>query len=89
MDSVEAVLELHGLQMELIKNEMKGFKEKVDRLEVKDREILGDLGKLDQKVSELELATSSLSHTVKVYIFKLHKTMNLIAREIVLHNGCK
>ena len=89
MDSVEAVLELHGLQMELIKNEMKGFKEKVDRLEVKDREILGDLSKLDKKVSELGLATSSLSHTIKVYIFKLYKTMNSIAREIVLHNGCK
>ena len=89
MDSVEAVLELHGLQMELIKNEMKGFKEKVDRLEVKDREILGDLSKLDKKVSELGLATSSLSHTVKVYIFKLYKTMNSIARKIVLHNGCK
>lgn len=68
MDSVEATLELHGLKMEFIQNEMKGFKEKVDRLEVKDRELLGDLSKLDKKVSELGVSVSSLSQTKKVFL---------------------
>ena len=61
MDSVEAVLELHGLKMEYIQTEMKGFKEKVDRLEIKDRDILGDLIKLDRKVADLEASVSSLT----------------------------
>ncbi len=69
MDSVEATLELHGLQMDFIKTEMKGFKEKVDRLEVKDREILGDLSKLDKKVAELGISASSLSQTIKVFFY--------------------
>jgi hypothetical protein len=68
MDSVEAVLELHGLQMEQIKTEMKGFKEKVDRLEVKDREKLGDLSKLEKIVSEMGISVSSLSQTIKVFL---------------------
>ena len=68
MDSVEAVLELHGLKMEQIQTEMKGFKDKVDRLESSDRDILGDLRKLDQKVAELGIAVSSLTPVLKVYI---------------------
>ena len=73
MDSVEATLELHGLQMEFIKSEMKGFKEKVDRLEVKDREILGDFSKLDKKVTAIAISASSslvpIAQTVKVLFF--------------------
>ena len=69
MDSVEAVLELHDLKMEHIQNEMKGFKEKIDHFEVKDREILGDLSKLDKTVSELGVSVSSLSPTIKVFFY--------------------
>ena len=61
MDSVEAVLELHGLKMEHIQNEMMGFKENLSRLEIKDRDILGDLTKLDQKVAQLGESMSSLT----------------------------
>ena len=68
MDSVEAVLELHGLKMEQIQTEMKGFKDKVDRLEISDQGILGDLSKLDRKVAELGIAVSSLTPVLKVYI---------------------
>jgi len=68
MDSVEAVLELHGLKMEQIQTEMKGFKDKVDRLEISDRVILGDLSKLDRKVAELGISVSSLTPVMKVYI---------------------
>ena len=73
MDSVEATLELHGLKMELIQKEMKGFKMKVDRLEVKNREILGDLGKLDKKVSEKGISASSLSQTIKIFFIAIYK----------------
>ena len=61
MDSVEAVLELHGLKMEHIQTEMKGLKEKVDRLEFKDKDILRDFTKLDQKVAQLEVSVSSIT----------------------------
>ena len=67
MDSVEAALELHGLKMEQIQTEMRGFKEKVDRLEIKDRDILGDLIKLDGKVADLGASVSSLP-TLKVHL---------------------
>ena len=66
MESVEAGLELHGLKMEHIQTEMKGLKEKVDRLEIKDQNILGDLSKLDQKVTELGAFVSSITPS-KVY----------------------
>lgn len=69
MDSVEAMLELHGLQMEQIKTNMKGFKEKVDRSEIKDRDILGYLGKLGRKVAELGISVSSFSPIVQLHIF--------------------
>ena len=59
MDSVEAVLELHGFKMEQIQTGMMGFKEKVDRLEIKDKDILGDLTKLNQKVAQLGVSVSS------------------------------
>jgi len=68
---VEAVLELHDLKMEHIQNEMKGFKEKIDHFEVKDREILGDLSKLDKKVSELGVSVSSLSQTIIKVFFNV------------------
>ncbi len=68
MDSVEAVLELHGLKMEQIQTEMKGFKDKVGRLEISDQGILGDLSKLDRKVAELGISVSSLTPVMKVYI---------------------
>jgi len=66
MESVEAGLELQGLKMEHIQTEMKGLKEKVDRLEIKDQDILGDLTKLDQKVAQLEVSLSSITPS-KVY----------------------
>ena len=68
MDSVEAALELHGLQMEFIKSEMKGFKDKVNQLEGKDAEILGDLSKLDKRISELGVSVSFVSQTIKVFL---------------------
>jgi len=61
MDSVEAVLELHGIKIELIQTETRGLKEKVDHLEIKDTDILGDLTKLNQKVAQLGVSVSSLN----------------------------
>ena len=61
MDSVEAVLELHGFKMEQMQTEMRGFKEKVDRLEIQDTDILGYVTKLNQKVAQLEVSLSSLT----------------------------
>ena len=81
MESVEAGLELHGLKMEHIHTEMKGFKEKVDRLEIKDQNILGDLTKLDQKVAQLEVSVSSITPS-KVYYTK--DSMKTYIRNTVL-----
>lgn len=65
MDSVENVLELHGLKLEQIEIQMKGFKGKVDRLEMKDRDILGDLNKLNRKIAELGTSAPSFTQTKK------------------------
>lgn len=59
MDSVEAVQEVNSLKMELIETEIKGLKKKVNSLETKDREILGDLSKLNRKFSDLRVSTFS------------------------------
>lgn len=54
MESVEAVLEIHGVKMDQIETQMFGFKETtVDRLEIKDSDILRDLSKLDRKIAQL------------------------------------
>jgi len=53
--------------MELIENEVTGLKKRVDSLEIKDRDILGDLGKLDRKVADLGISISSLT-SPKVYL---------------------
>ena len=65
MDSVEATQELHGFKMELIETEVMGLKKKVDNLQIKDRDILDDLDKLNGKFVELRIpATSSTSPKV-------------------------
>ncbi len=65
MDSVEATQELHGFKMELIETEVMGLKKKVDNLQIKDRDILDDLNKLNGKFVELRIpATSSTSPKV-------------------------
>lgn len=61
MNSVESVQELHSAKMDLIENEVTGLKKRVDSLEIKDRDILGDLSKLDRKVSDLGISISSLT----------------------------
>jgi len=38
-----------------------GLKGKVERLEIKDKDILGDLGKLDKKIADAGSSVSSLS----------------------------
>ena len=61
LDSVEAAQEFHGLKMEYIESEMRGFKKKMESLEIKDRDILGDLSKLDKIVAGLGISLSSLT----------------------------
>ena len=49
-------------KMELIETEVMGLKKKVDNLQIKDRDILDDLDKLNGKFVELRIpATSSTS----------------------------
>ena len=67
MSSMETVQEFHSAKMELIENEVTGLKKRVDSLEIKDRDILGDLGKLDRKVADLGISISSLT-SPKVYL---------------------
>jgi len=67
MDSVEAAQELHSLKMELIETEVIGLKKKVDSLETKNRDILGDLSKLDRKVNDLGVSISNKLTLLKVY----------------------
>jgi len=61
MDRVEATQELHGFKMELIETEVMGLKRKVNNLQIKDREILDDLNKLNEKVIELRIPSTSSS----------------------------
>jgi len=61
MESVESVQEVHGLKLELIETEIKGLKKKVDNWGIKDREILGDLSKLNKKIAGLGISVSSLT----------------------------
>ena len=72
MDSVEAVLELHGIKIEQIQTETRGIKEKVNHLEIKDTDILGDLTKLNQKVPQLGISVFSLNP------IKVKQSYNLI-----------
>ena len=78
MDSVEAVQEVNSLKLELIETEIKGLKKKVNSLETKDREILGDLSKLDRKFSDLRVSTFSQ----KVPYFFLNIKLQLMRRVI-------
>ncbi len=41
MDGVEAAQELHSVKMELIETEVTRLKNRVDSLEIKDRDMLG------------------------------------------------
>ena len=61
LESIEAVQELNSLKMDQVETLFTGLKGKVDRLEIKDKEILGDLGKLDRKIADLTVSVSSLS----------------------------
>jgi len=67
MSSMETVQEFHNAKMELIENEVTELKKRVDSLEIKDRDILGDLGKLDRKLADLGISISSLT-SPKVYL---------------------
>jgi len=67
MESVETVQELHSAKIDAIENAVTGLKNRVDSLEIKDRDILGDLGKLDRKVADLGISISSLT-SPKVYL---------------------
>ena len=49
---VEVAQEFHSLKLSLIETEVTGLKKKVDTLETKDRDILGDISKLDQTVND-------------------------------------
>jgi len=55
------VQELHNLKIEQVETLFTGLKGKVERLEIKDKEILGDLEKLDQKIASVSSSVSSLS----------------------------
>ena len=61
LDSIEAVQELHNLKIEQVETLLTGLKGKVERLEIKDKDILGDLGKLDKKIADAGSSVSSLS----------------------------
>ncbi len=61
LESIEAVQELNSLKMDQVETLFTGLKGKVDRLEIKDKEMLGDLGKLDRKIADLTVSVSSLS----------------------------
>ena len=75
MSSMETVQEFHSAKMELIENEVTGLKKRVDSLEIKDRDILGDLGKLDRKVADLGISISSLA-SPKVYLELTYKSFD-------------
>jgi len=61
LDSIEAVQELHNLKIEQVETLFTGLKGKVERLEIKDKEILEDLGKLDKKSADVGSSVSTLS----------------------------
>ena len=61
LESIEAVQELNTLKIEQVETLFTGLIGKVDRLEIKDKEMLGDLGKLDRKIADLTVSVSSLS----------------------------
>ncbi len=61
LDSIEAVQELNSLKIEQVETLFTGLKGKVERLEIKDKDILGDLGKLDRKIADISSSVSSLS----------------------------
>jgi len=64
LDSIEAVQELHSLKIEQVELLFTGLKGKVDRLEIKDKDILGDLAKLDRKIADVSSSVSSLSSSM-------------------------
>ena len=61
LDSIEAVQELNSLKIEQVETLFTGLKGKVERLEIKDKDILGDLGKLDKKIADVGSSVSLLS----------------------------
>jgi len=61
LDSIEAVQELNNLKIEQVETLFTGLKGKVKRLEIKDKEILGDLGKLNRKIADVTVSVSSFS----------------------------
>ena len=54
--------------MERIETEVTRLKKRVDSLETKDQDILRDLSKLDQKVSDLGISIFKLTSS-KVYTY--------------------